>query len=153
MNARKFDERTRVDYALQNRPALLDRLLREPAAVLDELGVDEAALACTDEAHAAYERSAAVAERANALGADSLVEALPKLADVMRDGLGPRFRHRQAAVRPGVPRAHRGRDGNGPDRHRIGGVHLRAGVQAGRRWVTRTVLIVGQADDLHVRAA
>jgi hypothetical protein len=91
MKARKDDDRKRVDYALENHPALLDRLLEEPAAVLKELGVEESALACPDLAHAAYDRSSAVADKANAIGDVSLVEALPKLGDVIRDGLGPEF--------------------------------------------------------------
>jgi hypothetical protein len=91
MKARKYDDRKRVDYALENHPALLERLLKEPAAVLDELGVEEAALACPDHAHAAYERSAAVADKANAIGDASLVDVLPKLRNVITDGLGPEF--------------------------------------------------------------
>jgi hypothetical protein len=88
---REFDQRLRLDYALQNHPALMDRLMKEPASVLEELGADEAALECPDKAHAAYERSATVADKANELGNASLVEALPKLHDVIRDGLGPEF--------------------------------------------------------------
>lgn len=81
--------RLRMDYALETRPELLDRLLEDPSSVLDDLGVDESALVCTDDAHKSLERSQEIAERANAIGSADVAETLPRLREVIREGFGP----------------------------------------------------------------
>jgi hypothetical protein len=80
--------RLRLDYALETRPELLDRLLEDPREVLDAVGVDEAALLCTDEAHDSLERSQKIAERANEIGTADVAETLPRLRGVITDGFG-----------------------------------------------------------------
>jgi hypothetical protein len=84
-------DRLLLEYVLETRPEVIHKLLENPAAVLDSVGVSEDALTCPPEADAALERSEGLAGRANELGDTPLVDALPRLHEIVRQGLGADF--------------------------------------------------------------
>src|SRR5687767_5107383 len=75
-----------LESALQQNPDLVRELLNDPQALLQRLGASEAALRCPDEAHEALSRGERVAADLNAIGDIPLIEALPRLGEIIRRG-------------------------------------------------------------------
>jgi hypothetical protein len=83
-------EHIRLQYSLENNPALLTELVERPDETLKSLGMDMTALTCPDSAHEALERGDSLAQAGNDQFHDApLAEALPRFNQLAKQRFGP----------------------------------------------------------------